>query len=250
MHREFGLIGRGLSHSFSARYFNCKFEAEGLDASYALFDIDKISSLADLLSRTHISGLNVTSPYKREVIPFLDLLSDEAEALNAVNVIEFIHDDRRRLILKGHNTDWEGFNLTLNVLPPVKGALILGTGGASSAVALALAKRGIQHKVVSRTPSEDQIGYDEANSLIPSHNLIVNATPLGMFPHIDSSPGIDYESLSHSHICYDLIYNPEETLFMKLSKDNGARTFNGLQMLKNQAELAWKIWNRNERQDS
>lgn len=248
--KEFGLIGKELSHSFSASYFNNKFIAKGIEAIYNLFDLDNISLFKHLLSRQNFSGLNVTSPYKREVIPFLNELSEEAKKINAINVIEFIRKDTGELILKGHNTDSKGFDLTLNGISDINGALILGTGGASSAVALALERRQIPCKVVSRCPAGKEISYDEMNSLITSHKLIINATPVGMYPKEGVCPDIDYSAISSFNVCYDLIYNPSETIFLKKSKAQGAKTLNGLQMLINQAELAWEIWNKNEREDT
>lgn len=238
---RYGLIGRGISHSFSAEFFNSKFAAENLDAHYDLFDIHDVSEFPAIIAAIPaLAGLNVTSPFKREVIPFLDDLSPEAEALQAVNVIKIFRQDGA-VRLTGHNTDWEGFGMTLDGIRADK-ALVLGTGGASSAVAYALSRRGIEYIRVSRNPLSDDIGYEEASSLIPSCPMIINATPVGMHPFTDNAPAIDYSLLSSRHICYDLIYNPEETLFMKKSAEMGARTINGFQMLVNQALLSWQIW--------
>ena len=245
--KEFGLIGRGLSHSFSADYFNNKFAENNIDAIYRLHDLKSISELSELILLPNLIGLNVTSPYKREVIPFLDVLSEEAEALNAVNVIKILRDCEGDVKLKGYNTDSEGFGLTLDSFPVIDSALIMGTGGASSAVAYALRKRDIPFTFVSRSPDNHSIGYDEMNDVLNNYHLIINATPLGMFPDVKSSPPLDFDKITGNHICYDLIYNPSVTLFMQKAKEKGALTINGLQMLLNQAELGWNIWNCNER---
>ena len=242
--KVFGLIGKGISHSFSANYFNKKFAEEEIDAIYHLFDLHSIYDFEVLKERPDLAGLNVTSPYKRDVIPFLDSLSDEAEKLNAVNVIEFIKKTDGRNILMGHNTDCAGFGMTLEDVSPTQSALILGTGGASSDVALALQKKDIPYKIVSRNPSGDELDYRQCSELIPSHKIIINATPVGMHPNTDACPPIDYNRITDNHLCYDLIYNPTETLFLKKAKERGALTKNGLKMLINQAELAWEIWNK------
>lgn len=248
--RLFGLIGRKISHSFSADYFNRKFREEGIEAEYLNFDLRNISELHEILNRyPDLVGLNVTSPYKREVIPFLHILSPTAMSLQAVNTI--LIDGKT---LKGFNTDAPGFECTipslrLQICGDLKSALVLGSGGASSAVCHALAKLDISYFVVSRrsdsTLKENTpiISYSQANLLIPSCELIINATPIGMYPDIEAFPNIDYTKLSNRHICYDLIYNPPETMFLKLAGKHGAQTINGLRMLLNQAELSWNIWN-------
>lgn len=249
----YGLIGRGITHSFSSEYFNDKFRREGIAADYRNFDIDDISRLIHIVkSYPRLSGLNVTSPYKREVIPFLDSLSPEAESLNAVNVIR-IHRTGDSFKLYGFNTDSPGFGMTLPALlskdvtnlqskktRPFQ-ALILGTGGAASAVGLALTKISIPYKTVSRGKNGD-LRYCDLPSLISDYRLIINATPVGMYPHTEEAPDIPYDLLRPDHICYDLIYNPSQTLFLKKAAAMGAATANGLQMLLNQAELAWQIW--------
>lgn len=244
---EYGLIGRGISHSFSGRFFNDKFQKEGIPAQYLHFDLQHISQLQSILdSHPDLHGLNVTSPYKREVISFLDDLSPEARSMNAVNVIEFMRDSQGGLKgLKGHNTDFGGFNLSLEKLlgSEKPKALILGTGGAASAVEFVFRKAGIDYFIVSRTPGKGKITYEECNKRLSDCRLIVNATPVGMFPHVDECPDLDYSQLTSRHICYDLIYNPEETLFLKNAKSRGVVIKNGLEMLTNQAILAWEIWN-------
>lgn len=242
---EFGLIGKGLHHSFSAKYFNGKFKAEDINATYSLFDLPDITLLPEVLEKhPRLKGLNVTSPYKRLIIPYLDSLSPEAEELNAVNTIEFSGSLNGRPILRGHNTDSPGFGLTLPSLPfPIKRAIVLGTGGASSAVILALKNAGIPYLQVSRYPHNDIVDYNQLRQILSEDDLIINATPVGMFPNVKDCPDIPYEILSARNICYDLIYNPEQTLFMKKAEEMGATTLNGLDMLINQAELSWKIWN-------
>lgn len=249
MKREFGLIGRGIGHSFSARYFNDKFAEYGIDASYSLFDLQNIQELTKLLSsHPKLMGLNVTSPYKREVIQYLDELSDEAKILDAVNVIEFIPKGNLDVKLKGHNTDCPAFGISLQNFLSVSNfdygkALVLGTGGASSAVCLALENLSIPYLQVSRSPLGNEISYYEANRLLPHFNIIVNATPVGMSPNVEFYPDLDYKKISERHFCYDLIYNPSETLFLKKCKEKGATVKNGLEMLTTQADLAWNIWN-------
>lgn len=246
---EYGLIGRGISHSYSARYFNDKFAKEGLDCCYLAFDLEDISELRKIIEEhPNLHGLNVTSPYKREVISFLDELSPEAERLQAVNVIEFIRDKKGNFkSLKGHNTDCLGFEKSLE--PLLTGirpkAMILGTGGAASAVECALENLGIDYVTVSRQSGIGRISYEKANGLLKEFGLIINATPVGMYPDVNALPPLDCSMISKDHLCYDLIYNPGETLFLKIAKEHGAKTKNGLEMLKNQADLAWDIWTGN-----
>ena len=240
---EYGLIGRGISHSFSAAYFNEKFKKENIEAIYIPLDLEKIDNLHGLIeSHPNLKGLNVTSPYKRDVIPFLDSLSEEARLLEAVNVIK-ISKCGGKTILEGYNTDCPGFGETIELL---KGngikALVMGTGGAASAVSLALKKADIQYKIVSRNPVGNQIGYNDMKEYLPTHHLLINATPIGMYPHTECCPAVDFSYISPYHICYDLIYNPSETVFLRKSIEKGATVVNGLKMLLNQAELSWKIW--------
>lgn len=249
MVEEYGLIGRGIGHSFSANYFNDKFEKESIDASYSLFDLHNIEEIKKIFEEhPNLRGLNVTSPYKRDVIRYVDSLSPAAKELNAVNVVSVLRSPLGELFLKGDNSDYEGFRLTLKDLfsdkEDVK-AMIMGTGGASTAVALALRMENIPYKIVSRNPKEDEIGYEEMNEMLKDYQLIINATPLGMYPDVDKAPDIDFSRLTEKHICYDLIYNPSETTFLKKAKKRKSRTINGLDMLLNQAELSWKIWKEN-----
>lgn len=242
----YGLIGRGLSHSFSASYFNDKFEREGIDARYMNFDLEDITELPGVIAKhPDLNGLNVTTPYKRDVIGYMDELSEEAAALQSVNVIEFKRE-QGELLLKGHNTDSPGFRQTLEgKIGAGERALIMGTGGAASAVAHALKQLGAEYKTVSRTPDpeKNETGYERMSEILPSARLIVNATPLGMYPKTEACPPVDLTKIGPGHIAYDLIYNPAETLFLKRARENGAMTINGLQMLINQAELSWQIWN-------
>lgn len=242
--RVFGLIGRGISHSFSADFFNKKFEKEGIDAVYINFDLPDISALPELIeSNPAIEGLNVTAPYKRDVIPYLDAIDDDAEVMQAVNVISFHRDIGDKLFLMGHNTDSYGFGKTLRDLPPREyQAAVLGTGGASSAVCNAFIRACIPYISVSRTPRSGVWSYEQFNERIDCFNLIVNATPLGMYPHVEGCPPVDFSRVNPESVFYDLIYNPPQTLFLKRAAEQGAVTFNGLPMLINQAQRAWDYW--------
>lgn len=244
----FGLIGYPLGHSFSAKYFAEKFKRENLNEQYCLFPLNEIKELDNLLEENvGLQGLNVTIPYKETVMTYLDELSPDASAIGAVNVIKiFKSNNGEKPYLKGYNTDWEGFSLSLSPLLTgnERKALVLGTGGASKAITYALSKLGIMPTLVSRRMQEDTITYEKLDkSIIEDNLLIVNTTPLGMFPHTESYPLIPYEHLTSRHICYDLVYNPLETEFMKRCAAMGATTKNGLEMLHIQAELSWKIWN-------
>lgn len=242
----YGLIGKKIGHSFSADFFNKKFQKEGINNSYQLFPLESIELLPKLLE-THqdLEGLNVTIPYKVEVIPYLNDLSHDAKEMGAVNVIKISRKDGKTF-LKGYNSDCIGFRESLKPMlrSDIQKALILGTGGASKAVAYALKQLGIEYNFVSRTPSEGQLSYkDLSQEIIKNHLLIVNTTPLGMFPDVDSYPSIPYQFLTPRHVCYDVVYNPLETSFMKKSAQEGAIVSNGLAMLKLQALSAWDIWN-------
>ena len=239
--RHFGIIGYPLLHSFSARYFNEKFAAEKIDAEYSLFPMDNgqwtmdngrcVRELIDSLD-----GMNVTLPYKQAIIPFLDRLDETAEAIGAVNVVH------QRI---GYNTDCLGFMESIKPLlrPEDKQALVLGTGGASKAACYGLRKLGVVPTLVSRTPKEDMLGYEDLNEEVMNrHTVIVNCTPLGMLPDVDSCPPIPYEHLSARHLLFDCVYNPEETLFLSKGKAQGATIKNGMEMLYGQAKAAWKIW--------
>ena len=243
MDRLYGLIGKNISYSFSRSYFSEKFEKEKLyGQSYVNFDIPNIDHFKEvILQNPNLGGLNVTIPYKEEIIPYLDDLSKEAIAIGAVNTIKFDHGK-----LIGHNTDYFGFQSSVTPLLKAshKQALILGTGGASKAIAYVFKKLAIDYQFVSRKPTADFLSYDQLNKeVMEEFTIIVNCTPLGTFPQIDLKPPIPYKMLSKKHLLYDLIYNPKETLFLKLGKEKGASTINGLSMLELQAEKAWEIWN-------
>lgn len=242
----YGLIGKKLGHSFSANFFNKKFLNEGIDESYQLFPLDSVSEIQSLLkNNNNLKGLNVTIPYKQTIIPYLNDISEEAREIGAVNVIK-IFQNSDSIILKGYNSDYKGFLESLKPLitPSMKKALILGTGGASKAVAYSLKKLGMMFKFVSRNPSADQFSYKDLNKeILSDYHIIINTTPLGMWPDIESFPPIPYHFLTPEHLCYDLVYNPLETSFMKMSAENGAKVKNGLEMLEKQALAAWEIWN-------
>lgn len=244
---KYGLIGYPLTHSFSAQYFNEKFFREGIhDSHYELFQIDNINQLLPLIKETkELKGLSVTIPYKQAVIPYLSSMDEIAKEAGAVNTIKIIRKDK--FFLQGFNTDVFGFEESLKPLLKKhhKKALILGTGGASKAVAFVLKKLGIDFLFVSRNKSNSfVITYDELNTdIIASHLLIINTTPVGMFPHVDEFPAIPYGHLTKRHLLFELVYNPAETMFMKRGIEKGAAVTNGLQMLYLQAEKAWQIWN-------
>lgn len=253
----YGLIGRRLGHSFSARFFNDKFTAENIDAAYRLFEIDNIRELPALIAaHSDLYGLNVTIPYKQEAVPFLTLLTDSARRIGAVNTIRVFRQKEPmeitggdNYILEGHNTDAPGFAMAIEpLLPPhlPEGghyALVLGTGGASRAVVYALRRMGIGVTQVSRNPQPGIITYREIDSeVMDMHNIIINCTPLGMWPDADSCPPIPYECLDERKLCFDLVYNPEVTEFMRRAAAQGARVSNGMHMLINQANLAWEFW--------
>lgn len=240
--RTFGLIGFPLTHSFSPDYFAKKFDREGIrDAKYKSFPLDKIADLPALLESEKLSGLNVTIPYKESVIPYLDEIDEIAQVIGAVNCIK-ITDGK----LKGYNTDTWGFTESLksflgNIQPK---ALILGTGGSSKAVAFALDSLNIPYEYVSRQSRNSGITYNDLTAeIINAHHLIINTTPIGMYPGINEAPDIPYEYLTAGHYLFDLIYNPEQTLFLQQGLRYGTRTQNGLKMLHLQAEKSWKIWN-------
>lgn len=249
----YGLIGFPLKHSFSARFFSEKFARENIDAEYLNFEIEDITELRRvILFNPSLRGLNVTIPYKEQVIPFLHTLSPEAEEIGAVNVIRVVRQpgEMYNYHLTGYNTDYIGFRESLRPLLRNEihtDALILGTGGASKAVAQALKDLQITYRFVSRTPAEGRYSYDELTSeIINTHKLIVNASPVGTFPQFEQCPAIPYEALSPSHLLYDLVYNPTETLFLRKGKAMGATAHNGKEMLELQAEAAWKIWQQQD----
>lgn len=240
MTRRFGLIGRNIGYSFSRGYFTKKFEETGLDASYENFDIPEIGEVTSILE-SGVSGLNVTIPYKEAILPYLDGLSENATKIGAVNTISF---QNGKAI--GHNTDYIGCTESLHplLLPHHKKALVLGTGGASKAVVYALDKLGIPSLLVSREPKAGAISYDELTAeILSTHHIIVNTTPLGTSPNTEAFPPVPYQFVTPLHLAYDLVYNPERTVFLQKAQEQGATIKNGHEMLVLQAEAAWNIWN-------
>ncbi len=241
---KYGLIGKQLSHSFSKQYFESKFEKEKTsDCSYDLFELKEITEFPKLIDGLgkNFGGLNVTIPYKKKVISYLDGLDSIANKIGAVNVIK---KENGKLI--GYNSDYFGFRYSLeNWLNNTdKSALILGTGGASDAVAAALSDLNIPYTYVSRTSQQGRLTYRDINKdVIRHHPLIINTTPLGMYPKVDNYPDLPYHYLTPKHYLFDLVYNPLESSFLKKGKSQGANTINGLEMLEQQAEEAWRIWN-------
>lgn len=242
---EFGLIGKNIAYSFSKTYFTEKFKTENLQDIYSNYDIQHIEEInAIVTNNSKLKGLNITIPYKEAVIPHLDKLSKTALKIGAVNTIKVSKNKK----LKGYNTDYFGFKKSLlSILKPQHNkALILGTGGASKAVAYALQSLEIPYSFVSRNYSEkvNFVYQNLTQQIMDQHTIIVNCTPLGTYPNIAQCPEIPYEFISDKHLLFDLIYNPSETLFLSKGKQRGAQIMNGLPMLQFQAEKAWKIWNK------
>jgi shikimate dehydrogenase len=243
----FGLIGFPLGHSFSRAYFSKKFEAEGIkDCSYELFPIEEITHVKNLIeSRPELKGFNVTIPYKEKIIPFLTTMDQLSQRIGAVNVV--LIDDHGAL--HGYNSDYTGFIHSLSLFTPKPEwnktkALVFGTGGSSKAVTAGMSDLGIECRNVSRNPKGDELRYQQITpELLQGYRLLINCTPLGMYPDADSYPAIPYESISSEHMALDLVYNPEETVFMRKVKEQGGKALNGLPMLVAQAEKAWEIWN-------
>lgn len=242
---KYGLVGYPLKHSFSRRFFSEKFEKEAIDAEYVNFEIPSIEEFSAIVTDSNLRGLNVTIPYKEQVIPFLDELDENAKEIGAVNVIEVKRvGGVCRLI--GHNSDVIGFQ---NSIAPLINkeihhkALILGTGGASKAVVQGLRNLGLETKYVSRTKREDGLTYEDlTEAILKEYAVIVNASPIGTFPVVDECPAIPYEYLGATHLLYDLVYNPAETLFLQKGKAQGAKIKNGEEMLHLQALAAWEMW--------
>ena len=246
--QKYGLIGYPLKHSFSIGYFNEKFHSEGIDAEYVNFEIPSINDFMEVIEENpNICGLNVTIPYKEQVIPFLDSLDPDTAKIGAVNVIKIIRQPKGKVKLVGYNSDIIGFTQSIQplLLPSHKKALILGTGGASKAVFHGLKNLGIEGVFVSRTHKPGMLTYEELTpEIMTEYTVIVNCTPVGMYPKVDFCPDIPYEQLTPNHLLYDLLYNPNVTLFMKKGEERGAITKNGLEMLLLQAFAAWEIWNK------
>ena len=239
--KHFGIIGYPLHHSFSAQLFQQKFVLEHIDAEYSLYPIEHIEQFPELTERISFSGMNVTMPYKQSVIPYLDALDETAQAVGAVNVIRF--SQGRKI---GYNTDVIGFMDAIRklLLPSDVRALVLGTGGASKAVVFGLSRLGIETTLVSRDPAKGLTYQALSEKIMRQHSIIINATPLGMTPHIDTLPPIPYEQLTQTHLLFDLVYNPEETRFLAEGYKRGCRIENGMQMLFGQARAAWDIWQK------
>lgn len=246
-HKVYGLLGYPLGHSFSRKYFNDKFACKCIDAEYKNFEIPSIDGIRGVLDgNRNLSGLNVTIPYKEQVIPYLDRLDTEASAIGAVNVIKIVRGDKGGVELVGYNSDVVGFRNSISPLLTRERtkALILGTGGAAKAVRQGLLSLGVDAMYVSRTPKEGVLTYDDLTPEVMAERMVVvNTTPLGMYPKEDSYPPIPYEYLTPEHLLYDLIYNPDSTMFMKKGAEHGSEVKNGLEMLLLQAFESWRIWN-------
>ena len=246
----YGLIGYPLGHSFSRGFFTEKFQREGIDAEYRNYEIPDANQLLDVLREIpQLRVLNCTIPHKQAIIPLLNEMSDEARRIGAVNVIAVSRQADGTPWLKGYNSDIIGFMDSIRPLLQShhKKALVLGTGGASRAICVGLEKLGLQWRFVSRSPREGAFTYDELNAeVIEQYQVIVNCSPVGMFPHVDDCPNIPYQLLTPQHLLYDVVYNPLETLFMKKGAAQGAVVKNGLEMLHLQALASWRFWNEAE----
>jgi shikimate dehydrogenase len=243
---KYGLIGYPLGHSFSITYFNQKFADEGINAKYENYELKSIDQLEEVLAMNpELKGLNVTIPYKEKVMDFLDSVAPEAQAIGAVNVIKVIHDGNK-LKMKGFNSDVIGFTQSIEPMIDHKWhqkALVLGTGGASKAICYGLKSLGIDPVCVSRYERPGTICYNQVTpEVIKEYNVVVNCTPVGMYPNVDECPPLPYEAMDQHTILYDLIYNPDETLFMKRGREYGADVKNGLEMLLLQAFASWEFW--------
>ena len=245
--KKFGIIGYPLGHSFSPGYFNEKFQNEGIDAIYEKYELPVITDLQAIIDYTQdLCGFNVTIPYKEKVMSYLDVISPEARAIGAVNVVKVTNKDGKKH-LEGYNSDLIGFTRSIQPLLEAhhKKALVLGTGGASKAVMYGLHKLGIETMLVSRYQKNNTIQYEQIDEeVMKEYTVIVNCTPCGMAPHFDECPAIPYCHITPKHLLFDLIYNPDETLFLKNGREQGAVTKNGLEMQLLQAEGAWEIWNK------
>lgn len=246
---EYALIGKKLGHSFSAKYFNAKFEREGIPSRYSLLEMENVDNLKMLICASpDLRGLNVTIPFKQDVIPLLDSMTETAKAIGAVNTIRIDRDSDNAIKLVGHNTDAIGFQAA--IMPLINGrkrALVLGQGGASKAVIYSLLNAGIEVTKVSRRRALGILSYDELTpEVMACHDIIVNCTPLGMWPNVEECPPIPYSLVNDSYLLFDLVYNPEMTEFLKRGASRGAEVSNGLAMLVGQAEAAYQFWNTRE----
>lgn len=247
----YGILGYPLGHSFSPAYFAQKFKSLGIDADYVKFELTSADEILPIIkNHPELRGINVTIPYKQDVIHLLNEIAPEARAIGAVNCIRIIRcANTGEVRLKGYNADVIGFIDSIRPLlkPHHRQALILGTGGASKAVVYGLQHLGIATQYVSRNKREGVITYSDLTPEVLQHyKLIVNCTPCGMSPHTNECPSLPYEALNEEHLLFDLIYNPEETLFLQKGRENGAVTKNGLDMLYGQAEASWKFWHEQE----
>ncbi|MDO4510643.1 MAG: shikimate dehydrogenase [Bacteroidales bacterium] len=247
--KQYGLIGYPLGHSFSMEYFNEKFESEKINAEYLNFEIEDIGQVMEVIAEyPDLRGLNVTIPYKEQVLPYLTSIDDGAKAIGAVNVIKITRGKKDNEIeLRGYNSDAIGFMKSVEpyINEHRRKAMVLGTGGAAKAVTYALNKLGVEVMHVSRRKSAATHTYDElTKAMVAEHKIIVNTTPLGMFPNVDQCPDFPYRFLTKGHLCYDVVYNPDVTLFMKKSQEAGAEVKNGLEMLLLQAFAAYDIWTK------
>lgn len=248
----FGLIGHPLGHSLSQKFFTEKFRREGINAEYRMWDLPQLCGREDLPDAVGLRGFNVTIPYKRRILPMLDAVDDVAAAIGAVNVVKVREEDGVRK-LTGYNSDAPGFRQSLVDMPGFSAddhprALVLGTGGASKAIVYALRSLGIEPTLVSRREAPGVITYADLDAeVMATHTLIVNCTPLGTFPDTEAAPPIPYDLVGGSHFCHDLVYNPSETLFMRLCGERKAMVKNGAEMLRNQALEAWRIWTGDNR---
>lgn len=240
--KNYGLIGQSLSHTFSPKYFTDKFEKEGIEATYKAFELENINDLRKFIQDNNLDGINITIPYKKRVMRFMDEMDPLVSRAKAVNTIK-VEGDK----LIGYNTDLLGFRKSLRDQIGYKraAAIVLGTGGGASAIKGALEVMGIPYLVVSRNTRVGDLTYKGLTKRIfEQYNLIINTTPVGMYPDIDEAPDIPYEFLTENHYVYDLIYNPEKTKFLSLAENKGCNVQNGLEMLHQQAEESWKIWSK------
>lgn len=242
---KYGIIGYPLGHSFSPGFFNEKFKNEGIDAVYERYELSQIDLLPEIIaSNPELCGLNVTIPYKQQIMQYLDELSEEAREIGAVNVVKVIHNGKN-VHLKGFNSDVIGFSRSIEPLLEKhhKKALILGTGGAAQAIDYGLKQLGLETIKVSRYERPDTIQYDIITpDVIKEYKVIINCTPIGMYPNTEECPNLPYEAMDSQHLLYDLIYNPDTTLFMKKGMERGAVVKNGLEMLLLQAYASWEFW--------
>jgi len=248
MRRIYGLIGYPLSHSFSRKFFTEKFSNEGIDSEYVNFELENIAQLPHLIAaHPDLYGINVTIPYKEQVLKFLDFTDEAAARIQAVNTIKIIRSGHH-VTLHGYNTDIQGFQESIQPILQKhhQKALVLGTGGASKAVVKALENLKIETILVSRNPEEKgEISYNDLDEdVLTSYKIIVNTTPTGSYPNIEGCPSIPFEWITPKHLLFDLVYNPEVTEFLKQGKLRGATIKNGLEMLHLQALASWEIWNR------